>query len=133
MIIYLDFDGTVVEHQYPIIGKHNPGSFEVIKKLQDAGHEIVLNTYRVEIDTESFDEAMSYLNNSKIISPITKYTTEKIHPFEWDLVAYINSNEIYIDDICPNIPLIDADASLGKMVNWKEVDQLFLDAGVYNK
>ena len=71
MIIYLDFDGTVVEHQYPIIGKHNPGSFEVIKKLQTAGHEIVLNTYRIEIDQDSFEEAMNYLNNSKIIAPIT--------------------------------------------------------------
>ncbi len=131
MIIYLDFDGTVVEHQYPIIGKHNPGSFEVIKKLQDAGHEIVLNTYRIEIDRESFEDAMNYLNNSTLILPITKHTTEKIHPFEWDLTAFINLQEIYIDDICTNIPLIDAEASIGKMVDWKEVDRLFLEVGVY--
>ncbi len=131
MIIYLDFDGTVVEHQYPIIGKHNPGSFEVIKKLQTAGHEIVLNTYRIEIDQDSFEEAMNYLNNSKIIAPITKYTTTKIHPFDWDLTAFINSQEIYIDDICKNIPLIDAEASIGKMVDWKEIDRLFKELSVY--
>ena len=131
MIIYLDFDGTVVEHQYPIIGKHNPGSFEVIKKLQNAGHEIVLNTYRVEIDVDSLDEAMNYLNSSNFISSITKYTTEKIHPLEWDLTSFINLKEIFIDDICQNIPLINAEASIGKMVDWKEVDHLFLELGIY--
>ena len=37
MIIYLDFDGTVVEHAYPENGELNPGSFETIQNynLQD--------------------------------------------------------------------------------------------------
>ena len=131
MIIYLDFDGTVVEHQFPIIGEHNPGSFEVIKKLQSAGHVIVLNTYRIEINVESLDDAMNYLNNSKAISPITKHTTEKIHPLDWDIESFINLNEIFIDDICKNIPLINAVKSKGKMVDWNEIDRIFLKNGVY--
>ena len=52
MQIFLDFDGTVVEHYYPLIGAYNPGCKEVISKLQQAGHEVILNTYRVEIDDE---------------------------------------------------------------------------------
>ena len=53
------------------------------------------------------------------------------HPFDWDLTAFINSQEIYIDDICKNIPLIDAEASIGKMVDWKEIDRLFKELSVY--
>ena len=57
MNIYLDFDGTVVEHDYPEIGKLNPGALEVIKKLQDAGHTIILNTMRVEFNDGTLEEA----------------------------------------------------------------------------
>ena len=33
MIIYLDFDGTVVEHAYPQIGANNPDALKVIRRL----------------------------------------------------------------------------------------------------
>ena len=51
MQIFLVFDGKVVEH-YPLIGAYNPCCKEVISKLQQAGHDEILNTYRVEIDDE---------------------------------------------------------------------------------
>ncbi|MEN9968378.1 MAG: hypothetical protein RIR94_552, partial [Bacteroidota bacterium] len=44
MTIYLDFDGTVVEHAYPQIGAPNPHALRVIGKLQAAGHQFILNT-----------------------------------------------------------------------------------------
>ena len=74
---------------------------------------------------------MNYLNSSKVIYTFNKYTSEKIHPFEWDLVAYINSQEIYIDDIYNKIPLIDTEDSIGKMVDWKEINRLFLETSIY--
>ena len=37
MQIFLDFDGAVVEHYYPLIGFNNPGAKEVISKIQCAG------------------------------------------------------------------------------------------------
>ena len=52
MTIQLDFDGTVVEHLYPEIGRENFGCMPIIKKLQDAGHTIVLNTYRADLNKE---------------------------------------------------------------------------------
>lgn len=122
MIIYLDFDGTVVEHQYPIIGRYNKGSLELVRKLQDAGHEIVLNTYRIEIKDNSFEESMSYLNDSKIIHPITKYTDVKIHPLDWNLDAAIELGELFIDDIAKGIPLIPAVYSNTKMVDWDTIE-----------
>ena len=46
MIIAVDFDGTVVEHDFPEIGKAVPGALEGLKKLQSAGHRLVLWTCR---------------------------------------------------------------------------------------
>lgn len=46
MIIAIDFDGTVVEHKWPRIGQPMPDAFRVIKKLKEAGHEIILWTCR---------------------------------------------------------------------------------------
>ena len=34
MIIAVDFDGTIVEHKYPEIGRELPFAIETLKKLQ---------------------------------------------------------------------------------------------------
>lgn len=62
MEIYLDFDGTVVEHQYPFIGQYNEGCIEIIDKLNEAGHEIVINTMRVEFDHKLLMEALKFIH-----------------------------------------------------------------------
>jgi len=46
MIIAVDFDGTIVTHQYPKIGEPVPFAFEVLKQLSDEGHKLILWTYR---------------------------------------------------------------------------------------
>ena len=46
MIIAIDFDGTIVEHRYPAIGKELPFALETIKALQKKQHQIILWTYR---------------------------------------------------------------------------------------
>ena len=46
LTIYLDFDGTVVEHAYPELGALNPRSFYVIRsvfRLTSAGSAQALN------------------------------------------------------------------------------------------
>lgn len=45
MLIALDFDGTVVEHRYPEIGREI-GAVPVLKALQDKGHQFILYTMR---------------------------------------------------------------------------------------
>ena len=122
MTVYLDFDGTVVEHQYPIIGTYNPGSLELIRKFQELGWEIILNTYRVEIEDDSLKAALDYINDKGICLPITKHTDYKLNPIEWNLDKTFESKVIYIDDIAPSIPLIPAVNSNGMMVDWKKID-----------
>jgi len=73
MNIILDFDGTVVEHDYPNIGRLNPGSLKVINRLQKSVHEIILNTYRADCNDGTFDKALHFLNTN-IDKPITKWT-----------------------------------------------------------
>lgn len=46
LLIAIDFDGTIVESDFPRIGKAQPFAFEVMKDLQKAGHKLILNTCR---------------------------------------------------------------------------------------
>ena len=46
MIIAVDFDGTIVEHKYPAIGKEIPFATDVLSALADEGHKIILWTVR---------------------------------------------------------------------------------------
>ena len=47
MIIAVDFDGTIVTHEYPRIGKERPFAIATLKKLQEEGHhQLILWTVR---------------------------------------------------------------------------------------
>ncbi|MDR2474277.1 MAG: hypothetical protein LBD45_00315 [Bacteroidales bacterium] len=58
MIIAVDFDGTIVEHAYPRIGKEIPFAIETLKRLQrEEQHQLILWTVR---EGELLDEAVAY-------------------------------------------------------------------------
>ena len=57
MTIAVDFDGTIVEHAYPKIGKEKPFAFDTLKALQAEGHRLILWTSR---DGELLEEAVAY-------------------------------------------------------------------------
>lgn len=46
MLIAVDFDGTIVTHQYPKIGKEIPFAVETLKMLAGDGHALILWTVR---------------------------------------------------------------------------------------
>lgn len=46
MIIAVDFDGTIVEHKYPAIGREIPFAIETLKKLRDDHHKLILWSVR---------------------------------------------------------------------------------------
>lgn len=130
MDIYLDFDGTVVEHDYPNIGKLSPNALEVIKKLQTAGHTIILNTMRVEFEDDSMQEALDFINLNETVTGIniSRQTKHKVYPQRWNLDKI--EDEIYIDDITPNIPLIKATEVDGMMVDWLEIEKQLIERGI---
>ena len=45
MIIAVDFDGTVVTHEYPKIGR-DVGAVPVLRAILDKGHQLILLTMR---------------------------------------------------------------------------------------
>lgn len=46
MIIAVDFDGTIVEHEYPKIGKEIPFAITTLKMLIEQRHRLILWTVR---------------------------------------------------------------------------------------
>ncbi len=131
MTIYLDFDGTVVEHRYPDIGNLVAGSFMVIRKLQKAGHEIILNTYRADCFDGTLEEAIEYLNNSGEIEPITQFEKQKIDPPPWNWDTHKSYEAIFIDDICSGIPMDFIEATISEVVDWFAIDKEFTENGIY--
>lgn len=57
MILAVDFDGTIVEHDYPRIGRERPFAIATLKKLRDEGHILILWTYR---EGQLLDEAVEW-------------------------------------------------------------------------
>jgi hypothetical protein len=58
MVIAVDFDGTIVEHAYPKIGREIPFAIEVLKRLQkEEFHQLILWTVR---EGALLDEAVEY-------------------------------------------------------------------------
>lgn len=57
MTIAVDFDGTIVEHRYPDIGKEIPFAIETLKQLQRDRHRLILWTVR---EGRLLDEAIAF-------------------------------------------------------------------------
>ena len=57
MIIAVDFDGTIVEHRYPEIGREKPFAFDTLKMLQKEGHRLILWTVR---EDKLLEEAVDF-------------------------------------------------------------------------
>ncbi len=58
LVIAVDFDGTIVTHEYPRIGREIPFAIETLKKLQEDMHlRLVLWTVR---EGKELEEAVEY-------------------------------------------------------------------------
>ena len=140
--IYLDFDGTVVEHDYPRLGRANFGSVEVLQKLQNAGHKFILNTYRVELGDKCLEVALDWFKDAwmykkpktdvdSINLNVTECVKNKIDPCYWDWEFFDDNDCIFIDDICIGIPLKDCCMISGRMVDWDELNRQFMEHELY--
>lgn len=97
--ICVDFDGTIVEHEYPRIGAPVPLALQTLKELQEAGHNLILFTMRSRI---YLDEAVEYLRNNGIeLYGINRNPDQD----DWtdSPKAY---GQMYIDDAAVGCPLI---------------------------
>lgn len=123
-IIAVDFDGTIVAHAYPEIGRENPNCFRVLKKLQAQGTQLILWTMR---SGKELDEAVAYCENNGIIFwGINENPAQK----EWtdSPKAYAS---IYIDDAAIGCPLIYDQSTDRNMVNWRDIEAMLVRKGVF--
>jgi len=91
--IAVDFDGTIVDHEYPEIGKEKLFAFETLKELQKQGCRLILWTIRTG---RELDEAVEFCRERGV----EFYAVNKNYPeekFEEDVARKIEA-DIYIDD-----------------------------------
>lgn len=93
MTIAIDFDGTIVEHRYPEIGKEMFFALDTLKALQNDGHRLILWTYR---HGSCLEKAVAYCKQKGV----EFYAVNANYPGE--VIDDMNSRKIiadmYIDD-----------------------------------
>ena len=106
--IAIDFDGTIVEHEYPAIGKEKLFAFQTLRELQKLGARLILWTFRAG---KELDEAVEYCRKNGI----EFYAVNKNYPEEIfdDTVSRKIDADIYIDD-----------KNIGGFPGWSEVWQI---------
>lgn len=122
MIIAIDFDGTIVTHEYPNIGTLAPMAKEVINELVAAGHKLFLWSMR---SGEKLDEALAFLEDEGI--PI-KTGNRSPAQFSTSPKQYAH---IYIDDTAVGIPLQRVGDAY--TANWPALAYIFMQSGVISK
>ena len=123
MIIAVDFDGTVVMHEYPNIGKPVPGALETLRALNQREHQLILWTMR---SGSKLLEAAHYLNKNDVqLWGINK------NP---DQASWTNSPKayapLYIDDAALGCPLIHNPNEHRPYVDWKMVRNYLINQGI---
>lgn len=105
MIIAVDFDGTIVEHRYPSIGKEVPFALDALKAIQKAGNRIILWTFR---SGKELDEAIVFCRERGL----EFYAVNKNYPEEEfnDTISRKICADLYIDD-----------RNLGGLPGWGEI------------
>lgn len=115
-VIALDFDGTVVTHDYPAVGR-DIGAEPVLKKLVARGHKLVLNTMRSgsklrEAEQWFIDRGIPLYGSNK--NPTQHTWTQSPKVFA----------HIYIDDASLGCPLTYAPEIERPYVDWTAVSEM---------
>ena len=110
MIIAVDFDGTIVTHDFPRIGKPIPFAIDTLKKLQADGHQLILWSVR---EGELLQEAVDYCQQKGL----EFYAVNASFPEERQLSTADTPRkiiaDIYIDD-----------RNLGGLPDWGVIYQM---------
>jgi len=108
--IAVDFDGTIVEHEYPRIGKEKLFAFQTLKELEKLGAALILWTFRTGRELE---EAVEYCRQNGL----EFYAVNKNYPEEIfdERVSRKIDADIFIDD-----------KNVGGFPGWSEIWQILV-------
>lgn len=134
MDILIDFDGTVVTHEFPKIGK-DIGAIPILKKLIKNGHQLILFTMRSDIINPKGEDNKLHLKSGKYLTEAVNWfkqneiplygiqTNPTQHTWTTSPKAY---GQLIIDDIGLGCPLKYDIISSRPFVDWKKVEELLL-------
>lgn len=122
MKIAVDFDGTVVAHRYPSIGK-DIGAVPVLKDLVAKGHKIILNTMRCEVELEA---AKEWFKENGIPLFSINYCPGQ---HRWTKSTKCHA-DLYIDDLGLGMPMVNDPGEPKLYVNWTAVRTLLEEGGI---
>ena len=113
MLIAVDFDGTIVQHEYPKIGKEIPFAIDTLKRLQSEFHHLlVLWTVR---EGKELEEAVEYCR----ARGLKFYAVNASYPEEIFEEGYISRKvnaDLFIDD-----------RGLGGLPDWGVIYRMIAD------
>ena len=118
MNIAVDFDGTIVTHEYPNIGRERPFAISTLKMIQKEGHNLVLWTVR---EDELLQEAIDWCKKRGL----EFYAVNKDYPEE-SLEADDFSRKLKVDI------WID-DRNVGGLPSWGEIYQIIHNEKTYEE
>jgi hypothetical protein len=106
--IAVDFDGTIVEHEYPEIGKEKLFAFLTLKELNKKGARLILWTFRTGKELE---EAVEFCKKNGV----EFYAVNKNYPEEImnETISRKIDADIFIDD-----------KNIGGFPGWSEIWQM---------
>lgn len=107
--IAVDFDGTIVDHEYPEIGKEKLFAFQTLRELEKKGALLILWTFRTG---EKLEEAVRFCRSNGV----EFYAVNKNYPeevFDEATVSRKVNADIYIDD-----------KNIGGFPGWSNIWQL---------
>ena len=111
LTIAVDFDGTIVEHKYPAIGKEKPFAIDTLKQLSFEGYRLILWTAR---DGNLLDEAVEFCKKRGL----TFYAVNSNHPASYLFGGKSDKSQKVIADL-----YID-DHNLGGLPEWGTIYEM---------
>lgn len=123
LTIAIDFDGTIVEHKYPEVGKPIQGAINTILDLQKKGHRLMLWTMR---SGDELNNAVTYLKNHGVeLYGINENPQQKSWSQSTKQFAHL-----YIDDAALGCPLVFQANNERPYVDWSLVRAYLQNSGV---
>ena len=106
--VAIDFDGTIVEHEYPEIGEEKLFAFETLREMQKRGFRLILWTYRTGKELE---EALEFC----LERGVEFYAVNKSYPEEVfdETVSRKIDVDLFIDD-----------KNIGGFPGWSQIWQM---------
>lgn len=138
MIIAIDFDGTCVKHKFPKVGE-DIGAVPILKKLVDAGHQLILFTMRAdrEYKRDTGDPNIQDVTGTFLADAVNWFKKNNIplwgiqtnpdqHKWTTSPKAYA---QLYIDDAGLGCPLT-TDGEGNIFADWDGIEQLLFHKGI---